>query len=215
MPTYNDALEQYLRSEFAAEDEVLSAIREAIPQRGLPAIAVRPEEGRFLQFLAAVSHAQLALEIGTLGGYSGVWIARGLPAGAKLITLELEPAHAEVAQEHFELAGVADRVEIRVGNAHDLLPGLAAEGPFGFVFIDAEKQGYPEYLDWTLQNLAPGGILAAHNAFRGGRVADPSIDQDAVDHSRAFNQRMASDPRLISSVFPAGDGTAFAVLRED
>lgn len=213
MPTYNDALESYLRSEFAAEDEVLSAIREAIPQRGLPAIAVRPEEGRFLQFLAAVSRAPLALEIGTLGGYSGVWIARGLSAGARLITLELNPAHAKVAQEHFELAGVADRVEIRVGNAHDLLPGLAAEGPFGFVFVDAEKQGYPKYLDWTLENLAPGGILAAHNAFRGGRVADPSIDQDAVNHSRDFNRRMASDPRLISSVFPAGDGTAFAVMR--
>ncbi len=214
MPTYNDALEHYLRQEFAAEDELLSTIRAAIPQRGLPAITVQPEEGRFLQFLAATSQAQRAVEIGTLGGYSGVWIARGLPQGSKLITLEVEPAHAAVSQEHFELAGVADRVEIRVGNAHDLLPGLAAEGPFGFVFIDAEKQGYPSYLDWTLENLRPGGILAAHNAFRHGRVADPENHEDTVDVVRDFNARLAGDPRLIASVFPAGDGTAFAVLRD-
>lgn len=213
MPTYNDALEQYLRLEFSAEDSVLSAIREAIPKRGLPAIAVRPEEGRFLQFLAAACQAQLALEIGTLGGYSGVWIARGLAEGGRLITLEKEPEHAEVAREHFELAGLGDRVEIRVGNAHTLLPKLVELGPFDLVFIDAEKAGYLDYLEWSLANLRPGGILAAHNAFRGGRIADPSLEVDALDVSRAFNRRLASDPRLVSSVFPAGDGTAFGIFR--
>lgn len=213
MPTFNEDLEAYLRAGFGAEDEVLSHIRQAIPQRGLPAITVRPEEGRFLQFLAAASRAQLAVEIGTLGGYSGTWIARGLAEGAKLITLEMEPDHAAVAQEHFELAGVADRVEIRIGNAHDLLPELVDQGPFGFVFIDAEKEGYLDYLDWTIANLRPGGVLAAHNAFRGGRVADPEIDESAVGVSRAFNQRLADDPRLISSIFPAGDGTAFGIYR--
>jgi caffeoyl-CoA O-methyltransferase len=213
MPIYDDALESYVRQEFSAEDQILRTIREAIPRRGLPAITVRPEEGRFLQFLAAASQAGRALEIGTLGGYSGTWIARGLADGGKLITLELEPAHAEVAQEHFDMAGVADRVEIRIGNAHELLPDLSQRGPFDFVFIDAEKEGYPDYLDWTLANLRPGGILAAHNAFRSGRVADPHNHEDSVDVMRAFNQQMGADPRLISSVFPAGDGTAFAIFR--
>lgn len=213
MPIYSDALESYLRQGFAAEDQALTTIREAIPKRGLPAIAVRPEEGRFLQFLAAASQAGLALEIGTLGGYSGTWIARGLAPGGKLITLEVAPAHAEVAQEHFELAGVAERVEIRVGNAHQLLADLAELGPYDFVFIDAEKEGYPDYLNWALDNLRKGGIVAAHNAFRSGRVADPDNHEETVDVMRAFNQRLASDPRLIASVFPAGDGTAFGILR--
>lgn len=212
MPTYDEALESYLRQNFGAEDKILTAIREQIPKRGLPAIAVRPEEGRFLQFLAAASEAGLALEIGTLGGYSGVWIARGLADNGRLITLEKQPAHAAVAQEHFQLAEVSDRVEIRIGDAHDLLPELAEIGPFDFVFIDAEKEGYLDYLDWTVANLRPGGILAAHNAFRGGRIAEPHRTEDALDVSRAFNQRLASDPRLISSIFPAGDGTAFAIL---
>lgn len=194
---------------------MLSTIREAIPKRGLPAIAVRPEEGRFLQFLAAACRARLALEIGTLGGYSAVWIARGMPADGRLITVEKEPAHAKVAEEHLQLAGLAERVEVRVGNAHDLLPGLSELGPFEFVFIDAEKQGYLDYLEWSLANLRPGGILAAHNAFRGGRVADPGVTADALEISREFNRRLASEPRLISGIFPAGDGTAFAILRSD
>jgi caffeoyl-CoA O-methyltransferase len=213
MPTYNEQLERYLRETFSAEDEVLSTIRETIPQRGLPAITVKPEEGRFLQFLVAASRAQLALEIGTLGGYSGVWIARGLPANGRLITLEKEPAHAAVAEEHFELAGVATRVDIRIGNAHALLPSLAPEGPYDFIFIDAEKDGYPAYLDWAQHNLRPGGIVAAHNAFRGGRVADPSLEEDGLPESRTFNTRLATDGRFISTVFPAGDGTAIGVLR--
>lgn len=192
---------------------MLRSIREAIPKRGLPAIAVRPEEGRFLQALAAACQARLAVEIGTLGGYSAVWIARGMLADGRLITLEREAAHARVAEDHLQLAGLSDQVEVRVGNAHDLLPGLTELGPFDFVFIDAEKQGYLDYLEWSLSNLRPGGIIAAHNAFRGGRVVDPDITADALEISREFNRRLANDPRLIASVFPAGDGTAFAILR--
>jgi caffeoyl-CoA O-methyltransferase len=213
MPTYNEQLEGYLRETFSAEDEILSAIRRNIPERGLPAITVRPEEGRFLQFLVAANQTRLALEIGTLGGYSGVWIARALPQDGRLITLEKEPAHAAVAEEHFAMAEVAERVDIRIGDAHDLLPGLDAEGPYDFIFIDAEKQGYPAYLDWAQHNLRPGGILAAHNAFRGGRVSDPTLMQDGLPESRTFNERLAADARFISTVFPAGDGTAVAVMR--
>ncbi len=112
------------------------------------------------------------MEIGTLGGYSGTWIARGLPDDGRLITIETNPEHASVAEHKFRLAGLAERVDIRVGDAHQLLPELSIEGPFDLIFIDAEKKGYPAYLDWALENLQPGGIVAGHNAFGHGAVVD-------------------------------------------
>ena len=161
MPIYNEELELYIRKTFTAEDQILSHIRDATPTRGLPAISVRPEEGRLLQFLAATCNAQIALEIGTLGGYSGVWIARGLAPHGRLITVEKSPQHADVARDHFRLAGVSDQVDIRIGDAHNLLPTLSDEGPFDMIFVDAEKEGYPDYLEWSLANLRAGGVLAA------------------------------------------------------
>jgi len=214
MTTYTTALENYVRNSFAAEDEVLIQIREQIPARGLPAITIRPEEGRFLQVLAAASGALRALEIGTLGGYSTVWIARGLPEEGRLITLELNPSHGAVAREHFALAGLEDKIDLRVGNAHALLPGLSAEGPFDFIFIDAEKTGYPAYLDWSLENLSRGGVVTAHNVFRHGAILDPEISDAATVAMREFNQRLNSDPRLISTIFPAGDGIGVGVFRD-
>lgn len=213
MPTYDNALETYLRQHFGQEDEILARIRSQIPARGLPEITVKPEEGTFLQFLAAASEARNALEIGTLGGYSGTWIARGLADGGRLISLELEDKHAQVAREHFKLAGVEDRVEVRVGNAHDLLPSLTSEGPFDYVFIDADKEGYLAYLEWALDNSAPGGVIAAHNAFRHGDIVDESNHEPRTNVMREFNQRLAMDPRLISTIYPAGDGIATAVFR--
>ena len=214
MPTYDENLEVYNREVFAPEDEILAKIRSEIPKRGLPAITVRPEEGRFLQFLIAASGSKLVLEIGTLGGYSGTWMARGLPAGGRLITLEISPEHAEVANEHFDMAGVADLVDVRVGNAHHLLPKLADEGPFDFVFIDAEKEGYLAYLDWTVDNLRPRGIVAAHNAFRSGAVTEDDHDDPSVGVVAEFNRRLSNEKRFIPTLFPAGDGTAVAVLRK-
>lgn len=211
MPTYNDEIETYHRALFAQEDEVLSHIRSSILARGLPAITVRPEEGRFLQFLAAASGSQHALEIGTLGGYSGTWILRGLRPAGRLITLELEPDHAEVAREHFRYAGMEDRVEVRVGNAHDLLQGLVQDGPFDFVFIDAEKSGYIKYLEWSLENLDAGGLLVAHNAFRHGAIVDPENDEESTVTIREFNRRVAEDDRLVATLYPAGDGMTVAV----
>ncbi len=214
MPIYNEALEKYVRDTFAVEDDVLSTIRREIPRRGLPEINVKPEEGRFLQFLVAASGARLALEIGTLGGYSGVWIARGLPPGGRLITLELSEKHAAVAADHFQMAGLADKVDLRIGDAHDLLKELTSEGPFDFVFIDAEKEGYGAYLDWAEVNLRPRGIVAGHNAFRHGAIADSADGDSRVIATRKFNARLANDDRFVSAVFPAGDGTAVAVLRK-
>ncbi len=212
MTIYNDALSDYIHEQFAAEDEALNHIRTETPRRGLPAIQIRPEEGRFLQVLVRATDTVKALEIGTLGGYSGSWIARGLAPGGRLITLEKESAHAQVAQEHFTLAGVSDRVEIIVGDAHDLLPTLAAEAPFDFVFIDAEKSGYPVYFAWALDNVRVGGVIAAHNAFQQGNLLDESQDEDSGPATmRAFNRRVAGEPRVLSTIFPAGDGMVIAV----
>ncbi len=213
MPTYDDRLSQYITDTFAHEDDALAAIRKQIPERGLPAIMIRPEEAAFLQFLVAAAGARLVVEIGTLGGYSGSWMARALPADGRLITLEVEPKHADVAREHFALAGVADKVDIRLGDAHQVLRSLSDEGPFDFVFIDAEKEGYLDYLDWALDNLRAGGVLAAHNAFRGGRLLDDEDQDDRVTVIRRFNQRLADDPDVLATIFPAGDGTTLAVKR--
>ena len=214
MPTYDDALEAYLREHFAIEDGVLTTIRENIAARGLPQISINPEDGRFLEFIVAASGARLALEIGTLGGYSGTWIARGLPDDGRLITIEINPEHASVAEHNFRLAGLAERVDIRVGDAHQLLPELSTEGPFDFVFIDAEKMGYPTYLDWALENLQLGGIVAGHNAFGHGAVVTEEDTNERNEALRAFNRRLAEDPHLISLIFPAGDGMAVAVRRK-
>jgi caffeoyl-CoA O-methyltransferase len=214
MPTYDDALEAYLRDNFAIEDDALRTIRENIATRGLPQITLKPEEGRFLEFIAAASGARLVLEIGTLGGYSGTWIARALPDNGRLITIEVNPEHALVAENNFQLAGLAERVDIRVGDAHQMLPELSAEGPFDLIFIDAEKEGYPAYLDWALENLQAGGIVAGHNAFGHGGVVDTEDASERTEALRAFNRRLAEDPRMVSLIFPAGDGTALALRKK-
>lgn len=213
MPTYyDDAHARYITELFAPHDTVLQRIYDNIPQRGLPAITIQPEEGRFLQFLARAGGARRAVEIGTLGGYSGTWIARGLLPNGRLITLEKETHHAAVAREHFALAGLSERVEVRVGNALDLLPPLAAEGPFDFCFIDADKLSYDAYLTWALANVRAGGVIAAHNAFRRGQVLDPQDEHPETLAVRAFNRRWAAERRLLSTLFPAGDGTLIGIV---
>jgi caffeoyl-CoA O-methyltransferase len=212
MTTYDDRMAQYITERYAPPDPVLAQVLANIPARGLPAITIKPEEGRFLQFMVRATSARRVVEIGTLGGYSGIWLARGLGPGGRLITLEKDPHHAAVAREHFALAGVADRVEVRVGDAAALLPALAGEGPCDFCFIDADKPGYGHYLDWALANVRPGGVIAAHNAFRHGAVLDPSDTSPDTVAIRSAGERFATDPRLISTIFPAGDGTLIGVV---
>ncbi len=214
MTTYNDELSQYISNLFAPEDEVLQKTWENTREKGLPAINVKPEEGRILQFLTRACGAKKAVEMGTLGGYSGIWIARGLVPGGKLITLEKEPYRAEVARDHFAMAGLSDVVEVRVGNAHDLLNALKSEGLFDFVFIDADKTGYEAYFNWALENLHPGGIIAAHNAFRGGSVLEDSGIDESTATIQTFNRFVANTPNVISTIFPAGDGMVIAVKIE-
>jgi caffeoyl-CoA O-methyltransferase len=210
MVTYNDNLSHYITDLFARQDDILKQVRENIPKKGLPEISIRPEEGRFLQFMVRACAAMKALEIGTLGGYSGIWIARGLRPGGRLITLEKDPRHAEVARDHFIAAGVEDKVEIRIGDAHDLLNGLENEGLFDFIFIDAEKSGYRRYFQWALEHSPIGGIVAAHNAFRGGRVQESQPDDIALQMD-SFNRQVASNHRVISTIYPSGDGTLISV----
>jgi len=212
MTIYNDVAAKYIHDLFVPNEPVLPQVLAAIPARGLPAITIKPEEGRFLQFLVRASGARRAVEIGTLGGYSGIWIARGLPADGKLITLELDAKHAAVAREHFALAGVSAQVEVRAGDARQTLPALSAEGPFDFCFIDADKGGYGHYLDWALDNVEPGGVIAAHNAFRQGGVINPDDHSPDMAEMRAFNARWAAEPKLLSTIFPAGDGTLIGVV---
>lgn len=190
----------------------MRAAREEAPRRGLPEISIKAEEGRFLQLAARACAARLAVEIGTLGGYSGIWIARGLVSGGRLLTLEANAHHAEVARDGFVRAGLADRVEVLLGDAHETLERIAPSGPFDFCFIDAEKTGYPAYLDWALAHVRPGGVIAAHNAFKGGALLDPAVRDADVEAVRATNERFARDPRLVATIFPAGDGTVIAVV---
>ena len=211
MTIYNDQISQYISSLFAVEDEALRKAREDSPKRGLPSISIKPEEGRFLQILVRACGAKKAVEIGTLGGYSGTWIGRGLLPGGKLYTLDKDSKHAAVAQEHFAAAGLEGTVEILIGDAHHSLLEIKKLGPFDFVFIDAEKPGYPAYFDWAIENVRPGGIIAAHNAFRKGTVVGKGQDDDHSDLMRQFNQQVAGDERLVSTIYPAGDGTLISI----
>jgi caffeoyl-CoA O-methyltransferase len=211
MTIYNDQISQYISSLFAVEDSSLRMAREESPKRGLPSISIKPEEGRFLQFLVRACGAKKAVEIGSLGGYSGIWIGRGLLPGGKLYTLDKDSKHAEVAREHFAAAGVEDIIEIKIGDAHRSLLEIKELGPFDFVFIDAEKPGYPAYFDWAIENTREGGIIAAHNAFRKGTVVGIGQDDDHSELMRQFNQQIANEKRLISTIYPAGDGTLISV----
>lgn len=205
------AREGYIRELFAQEDDLLREIREEAAERGLPDIHIRPEEGRMLQFLLKTVSARRVLEVGALAGYSGVWIARALPEDGRLFSLEKDAERARIVRESFRRAGLSEKAEVRVGQAPGGLEALSTEGPFCAVFLDADKSGYPDYLDWALDNVRVGGLVLAHNAFQRGRVLDPEQDSDAVLGVRAFNERLAEEPQLFGTIIPIGDGIAAAV----
>jgi predicted O-methyltransferase YrrM len=211
MTDLHERVNAYVNDLYAPEDDALRWIQAEAARRGLPSISVQPFEGRLLHMLVLMSGARKVVEIGTLAGYSSVWMARALPAGGKLFTLEMDSSHAAMARESFARAGVSDRVEIREGAALDSLQTLSADTPFDFVFIDADKTGYPAYLEWSIANLRAGGIVAAHNALRDGAVLDP---QDDGDHAiAAYNRALANDPRLESYLFAIGDGLTVGVKK--
>ncbi|NDJ62857.1 MAG: O-methyltransferase [Chloroflexi bacterium] len=204
-------LDAYINDLFAPEDDALRWIQAETARQELPKISIRPHEGRLLQFLVCAVGARTAVELGTLAGYSGTWIARALPPDGRLYTLELSEKHAAVARASFARAGVAERVTVLVGPALDSLAQLSPDGPVDFIFIDADKAAYGDYLAWAVAHLRPGGIIAAHNALRGGRIVAP---ENADDHTMiAFNQALADDPRLDSLIIGVGDGMAVARKR--
>jgi predicted O-methyltransferase YrrM len=195
-------IDDYVAGLFAPPDEALEeALREA-EREGLPSINVSATEGKLLQMLVGISGARKVLEIGTLGGYSAIHFARALPEEGALISLELDEHHAEVARRNVERAGLSAKAEVRVGDARQSLERLLenGEGPFDLIFIDADKEGYPEYLAWALRLSRPGTLILGDNAIREGSVIDP---HDSSSHAmREFNEKLAEDPRLSAIVLP-------------
>jgi predicted O-methyltransferase YrrM len=190
---------------YAPEDDVLRGAKAAAEAAGMPAIQVSPLRGRLLQVLAAACGARKILEIGALAGYSGIWLARALPPGGRLISLEMSEKHAQVARDSLARAGLSDRAEVRVGPAAELLPALAGEAPFDLVFIDADKPGYPTYLDWALKLTRVGSLIVADNCIRGGRSLRVESGDPNAEATGIYDQRVASDPRLLSVAFPLDD----------
>ena len=195
-------IDDYVAGLFAPPDGPLEEALRASEREGLPSINVSATEGRLLQMLVEISGTRKILEIGTLGGYSAIHFARALPPDGTLLSLELDEHHAEVARRNVGRAGLSEKVEIRVGDARRSLEGLVegGEGPFDLIFIDADKEGYPEYLDWSLRLSRPGTLILGDNAIREGSVMDP--DDPMSRAMREFNEKLAKDPRLSGIVLP-------------
>src|SRR5579864_3615004 len=195
-------VDTYIGDLFLAPDFALEAALDSSKAAGLPTINVSPAQGKLLHLLARVQGAHKILELGTLGGYSTIWLARALPPGGRLISLEIDPKRAEIARANIARAELANVVEIRVGAASLSLQKLAAEGhgPFDLIFIDADKPGYAEYLKWCLKLSRPGTLIIADNVVRKGAVADPASTDENVQGIRKFNEALAAEKRVSSTV---------------
>jgi predicted O-methyltransferase YrrM len=212
-------VDDYFAGLLIPSDDKLEAALLANQQAGLPSIDVTPLQGRFLELLARVSGARRILEIGTLGGYSTIWLARALPEGGRVVSLELNPLHAEVARANLLNAGVLEQVDLRVGRAVESLEALQADGgaPFDLIFIDADKAGYPEYLDWALKLSRPGTLIVADNVVRDGKVVQADSTDPNVLGVRQFTEKLAGESRLSATVLQTVgakgyDGFALAVV---
>jgi predicted O-methyltransferase YrrM len=192
------AVDQYINETLIPQDVALEAALRASTDAGLPSIQVSAPQGKLLHLVARSIGAKNILEIGTLGGYSTIWMARALPSGGKLITLEAAAKHAEVARGNFSRAGVSDSIELRLGPALESLPKLAAEnrGPFDLIFIDANKSTMEEYFEWSLKLSRRGTVIIADNVIRDGAVVDAASTNEDVQGVRRFNERVAAEPRV-------------------
>src|SRR5687768_10337509 len=197
-------VDNYIESLFSTNDEALDAALRSREENGLPPINVSANEGRLLHMIAKLSGAKKILEIGTLGGYSTIWLARALPEGGTLLSLEYSSKHAEVARANIERAGLSDRVEVRVGSGLDLLPQITSrgEGPFDLFFIDADKENYPGYLDWAIKLSRPGSVILSDNLIRNGAVMSPSSNDTAASVIAKYNRTLATNPRIESIILP-------------
>ena len=196
------------------EDDLLLKVKEAIRSNNMPEVSVAPAYGRLLTFLAKTSRAEAVLEIGVLGGYSGICLARGLGESGTLTSLELKEEYAAMARAHLEEGGFGEKVEYRIGPAADSLKQLEQEGrTFDFFFIDADKENYPVYLDYAIKLARPGAVIVGDNCFLRGRTLNPDKQGPAVLAVRRFNEQMASDPRLVTTMLPDYDGLALAWVK--
>jgi predicted O-methyltransferase YrrM len=192
------AVDSYICNLLLPPDAALTAALQAAEAAGLPPIAVSPAQGKLLHLLARVQGARNILEIGTLGGYSTIWLARALPANGRLISLEMDAKHAEVARTNIAFAGLGGMVEVRLGKALDTLPQIAAEsrGPFDLIFIDADKTNIPAYFDWALKLSRPGALVIVDNIVRDGKVIDAAGTDPNIQGVRRFNEQLAAEPRV-------------------
>ena len=216
------AVDTYINSLVVAPDPALDAALAASVAAGLPPINVTPAHGKLLHLLARVQGARRILEIGTLAGYSTIWLARALPAGGRVITLESNPAHADLARANFARAGLDDRIDVRLGKALETLPRLAEEGerPFDFTFIDADRVNLTEYFGWALKLSRPGSLIIVDNVVRKGGVIDATSDDPNITGVRRFGARLAAEKgvsaTMVQTVGAKGyDGFAIALVTED
>jgi predicted O-methyltransferase YrrM len=215
------AVDGYIGELLVAEDDALRSALDRSREAGLPPINVAPAQGKFLHLLSRISGARRILEIGTLGAYSTIWLARALPATGRLVTLEVSEHHASVAARNLEIAGVRGSVDLRVGKALDILPVLQAEGagPFDLSFIDADKQSNAEYFDWAVKLSRPGSVIVVDNVVRQGHVIDADSADPAVQGVRRLNDGMAQDSRVeVTEIQTVGlkgyDGFALALVTD-
>ncbi|TIV15233.1 MAG: O-methyltransferase [Mesorhizobium sp.] len=213
------AVDDYIVSSLFEADPVLDAVLKANRDQGLPAIDVSPAQGKLLSLLVRIRGAKTVLEVGTLGGYSTIWMTRGLPADGKVVTLELDPHHARVARANFERAGVSDKIDLRVGPALQSLAALVDEnaGPFDLIFIDADKPNNPNYLDWAMKLSRSGTVIVCDNVIRDGAVVKKNSGDVNVEGARAAFSFIGGDKRLdgtaIQTVGAKGyDGFAIAIV---
>jgi predicted O-methyltransferase YrrM len=218
--THWAAVDDYITGKLIRSDPALTAALETNAAAGLPPHDVSPAQGKLLHLFARMVGARRILEIGTLGGYSTIWMARALPPDGRLVTLEFDPSHAAVAHQNIERAGLSHLVDLRIGPALETLAALAAEDapPFDLIFIDADKPNNPAYLDWALKLSRPGTVIIGDNVVRDGAVTDPASPDPRVQGVRSFFDRMSTDPRLdataIQTVGAKGwDGFAIALVR--
>jgi predicted O-methyltransferase YrrM len=205
------AVDRYISDLLVGSDPVQEETLRVNTEAGLPSIDVTPNQGKLLHLLARIRGARAILEIGTLGGYSTIWLARALPEDGRLITLEVNPRHAEVARANIARAGLDSVVEVRVGPALESLPVIAAEqhGPFDLVFIDADKPNNPAYLDGAIELTRPGSLIVVDNVVRGGALVDADSDSDSVQGSRRLLEMLAAEPRLDATAIQTVGGKGY------
>lgn len=205
------AVDEYFSDLLVPPDPALESALESSDAAGLPPINVSSSQGKMLYLLALAARARRILEIGTLGGYSTIWLAKALPAGGRLVTLEFVARHAEVARANFARAGLADMIDVRLGRATDTLAQMVDQGsePFDVIFIDADKEGYSDYLEWSLKLSHVGTVIIADNVVRNGEVADPYTDNVRVQGIQRFTERLATKANVSAVAVPTVGSKGF------